>query len=493
MKPAAELDVFISYSNADAAWAEAVVRELEAAGLRCWIAPRDIVAGDTWSGAIVSAIQRCRVMVLVFSQHSNNSMEVTRELVQAAGRGVHILPLRVDDVQPSTDKAYYLGAAHWLTVLGGPSDENLARLRKDVLQRLGAPAITKQGADAQRGSTASSTRAPRGARSVLFAFAGAAAVVLVAWSASTLFDAEAAPKPDPSPPIGPDLKGHGLPKRDEASKLAESLAKKPEATATVEPAPTPPADDRWRRAPATLRRAFEPLDAEGLEIDGAWWPKRVRHVATGIEFALVPGGEFELGALSANLDTRDEQPVRRVAMSPFYLGRREVSLAQYSEGTNTSTLPVVGLTAQQAEAWCAKHGLALPTEAQWEYAASGAENRVFPWGDTWSQERCNAKGGGADGFNELAPIDSFGALGASWCGVENLAGNVSEWCRGTYASGYADHRGDRDPEPPTRHSQRVARGGSWMEMMAGQRTSDRRPYPLEASNGYVGFRCAFRP
>jgi formylglycine-generating enzyme required for sulfatase activity len=493
MKPAAEHDVFISYSNADAAWAQAVVRELEDAGLRCWIAPRDIVAGDTWSGAIVSAIQGCRVMVLVFSQHSNNSMEVTRELVQAAGRGVHILPLRVDDVQPSTDKAYYLGAAHWLTVLGGPTDENLARLRKDVVQRLGAPASTKQSANAKQGATASSTRAPRGARRVLFALAGAAAVVLVAWGASTLLDAKAAPKPGPPPPSGTVPTEHALSRAVDSPKPVVTLAKVPETPAKDELPSPPPADDRWRRAPATLRRGFEPLDVEGLEIDGAWWPKRVRHVATGIELALVPGGEFELGALSANLDTRDEQPVRRVAMSPFYLGRREVSLAQYSSGSNTSPLPVVGLTAQQAETWCAKHGLALPTEAQWEYAASGAENRVFPWGDTWSQERCNAKGGGADGFNELAPIDSFGGLGASWCGVENLAGNVSEWCRGTYASGYADHRGDRDPEPPTRHSQRVARGGSWMEMMAGQRTSDRRPYPLEASNGYVGFRCAFRP
>ena len=493
MKPAAQHDVFISYSNADADWAQSVVRELEDAGLRCWIAPRDIVAGDTWSGAIVSAIQSCRVMVLVFSQHSNSSMEVTRELVQAAGRGVHILPLRVDDVQPSTDKAYYLGAAHWLTVLGGPSDENLARLRKDVLQLVGAPASAKQDSSAKLESTASSPRTPRGTRRAPLMLAGAAVVLLGAWGASTLFDANAAPKRAPTLPVDTDRERRKSSEEVDSPESDDALAKHPDTEANDELPSTPPADDPWLLAPRALRRGFEPLEVEGLEIDGAWWPKRVRHVATGIEFALVPGGEFELGALSSSLDTRDEQPVRRVAMSPFYLGRREVSLAQYSLGTNTSPLPVVGITAQQAEAWCAKQGFTLPTEAQWEYAASGSENRVFPWGDTWSPERCNAKGGGADGFNELAPIDSFGALGASWCGVENLAGNVSEWCRGTYASGYADHRGDRDPEPPTRHSQRVARGGSWMEMMAGQRTSDRRPYPLEASNGYVGFRCAFRP
>src|SRR5687767_5533525 len=95
-------DVFISHSSADEAWAHAALAALEGLGLHCWIAPRDILAGQTWAGAIVDAIHRCRLMVLILSRDSNGSPQVTRELAQAAERGVHVLPLRVDDVQPSS-------------------------------------------------------------------------------------------------------------------------------------------------------------------------------------------------------------------------------------------------------------------------------------------------------------------------------------------------------------------------------------------------------
>ncbi|MDO8728011.1 MAG: toll/interleukin-1 receptor domain-containing protein [Candidatus Methanoperedens sp.] len=69
-------DVFISHSSKDKTIADAICAALEAAKIRCWIAPRDILPGDKWAGSITKAISSSRIMVLIFSEHSNNSEDV---------------------------------------------------------------------------------------------------------------------------------------------------------------------------------------------------------------------------------------------------------------------------------------------------------------------------------------------------------------------------------------------------------------------------------
>src|SRR5205809_263073 len=78
-----DYDVFISYSSADKPIADAVCAALEAKRWRCWIAPRDVLAGSEWGGAIVQAIERSRLMVLVYSSHANQSQQVIREVERA--------------------------------------------------------------------------------------------------------------------------------------------------------------------------------------------------------------------------------------------------------------------------------------------------------------------------------------------------------------------------------------------------------------------------
>src|SRR5689334_17458059 len=94
-------DVFISHSKHDATVADAICHRLEAAGIRCWIAPRDIRPGQNWSGAIVQAINQASIMVLVFSQHANESPQVLRELERAANKGAAIIPFRIEDLIPN--------------------------------------------------------------------------------------------------------------------------------------------------------------------------------------------------------------------------------------------------------------------------------------------------------------------------------------------------------------------------------------------------------
>src|SRR5438045_9360991 len=107
------LDTFISYSSKDKTAADAASAVLERAGVRCWIAPRDIRPGQEYGHAIIEAIDRCRVMVLIFSANANDSRQIHREIERAVSKGVRIMPLRIDEVVPSRSLASFLGASHW--------------------------------------------------------------------------------------------------------------------------------------------------------------------------------------------------------------------------------------------------------------------------------------------------------------------------------------------------------------------------------------------
>src|ERR1700689_2465906 len=88
--------VFISYPSQDAAVADTVCAALEAAGLPCWIAPRDVRAGESYAAAIVQAINSCRMLVLVLSKSAVDSPHVLREVERASSKKRPILSIRMD-------------------------------------------------------------------------------------------------------------------------------------------------------------------------------------------------------------------------------------------------------------------------------------------------------------------------------------------------------------------------------------------------------------
>jgi hypothetical protein len=126
------IDVFVSYSHADKATADAACAMLEGSGVRCWIAPRDIPPGSQWAGAVISAIDHCRVMVLIFSAQANISNQIHREVERAISKGIPVIPLRIEEVNPTNSMEYYLGAIHWLDALTPPLEEHLQRLTETV-------------------------------------------------------------------------------------------------------------------------------------------------------------------------------------------------------------------------------------------------------------------------------------------------------------------------------------------------------------------------
>ena len=129
-------DVFISYASEDKVVADAMCAALEARGLRCWIAPRDITPGRVWSEAIVEAIALCEILVLPLSSHSNASVQVAREVERAVSRGLLILPVRIEDVMPVGSLEYYLSTAHWMDALPVPTEEHWQRLARTAQELL---------------------------------------------------------------------------------------------------------------------------------------------------------------------------------------------------------------------------------------------------------------------------------------------------------------------------------------------------------------------
>ncbi len=147
-------DVFISYAHEDRTVANAVVATLEGHGIRCWIAPRDILPGSDWGEAILDAIKESRAMVLIFSSHSNDSEQIKREVERTVHQGIAVIPFRIEDVVPSKTLEFFISTQHWLDALTPPLEEHLSHLADTITVLL-----TKKGAR-ERPSQAPAAEAP---------------------------------------------------------------------------------------------------------------------------------------------------------------------------------------------------------------------------------------------------------------------------------------------------------------------------------------------
>lgn len=211
-------------------------------------------------------------------------------------------------------------------------------------------------------------------------------------------------------------------------------------------------------------------------------------------------GKFWMGS---NGGDPNERPFRQVQVGVFSLDRMEVSQAEFRAFADSTGIrlpewcrdtrfegedrPVVGVTWAEADGFCRWKGRRLPTEAEWEKAARGEDGRTFPWGeDPPSLRWLNF----ADSLKATAPVGHF-LSGASPYGVQDMAGNVSEWVSDWYdARVTSSEVVETDPVGPPSGKQRVVRGGSWQSSSFHVRASVRvARNPLDRSST-VGFRCA---
>jgi TIR domain len=170
-------DTFISYSSKHKTAADAVCAVLEHTGIRCWIAPRDIRPGGEYGGAIVEAIDQCRVMVLIFSSSANNSRQIHREIERAVSKGVPIIPVRIEEVIPTKSMEYFLGAIHWLDALTPPLENHLQPLAETVKALLQVDATVPSTPPQDNGRQAVAWERIRPAGSAVRAHGGFASLV----------------------------------------------------------------------------------------------------------------------------------------------------------------------------------------------------------------------------------------------------------------------------------------------------------------------------
>jgi hypothetical protein len=131
--------IFISHSSKDQKVASAICAALESRGLKCWLASRDVGAGDNFQESIVRAIQSAKVMVLVFTDNANNSAEIKKELALASQNKLAVIPARAEDVVPTAALAYELATRQWINLFQDWENE-IENLCARVRQIVPAPA-----------------------------------------------------------------------------------------------------------------------------------------------------------------------------------------------------------------------------------------------------------------------------------------------------------------------------------------------------------------
>jgi len=229
-------------------------------------------------------------------------------------------------------------------------------------------------------------------------------------------------------------------------------------------------------------------------------PRRVVHLATQVELALVPTGEFAMGS-PPNEPQRDsdETPHRRLIEKPFYLGVTEVTQAQFRKvmAGNPSRflgdeLPVdsVGWNDCQSFLQAVGSGLRLPSEAEWEYACRAGAGTPFSFGATITTDQVNCDGQVPYGVTPVgryrAQTVRAGSLPANAWGLHEMHGNVWEWCQDGYDVYPASGTGDAAPAARAR----VARGGSWDSSANYCRSACRGGFESGLRFNRIGFRLA---
>jgi formylglycine-generating enzyme required for sulfatase activity len=260
----------------------------------------------------------------------------------------------------------------------------------------------------------------------------------------------------------------------------------------------------------------------------------------GAVMVFVPGDTFQMGTgiIGRTNAGQYEFPEHPVKLDSFWIDKFHVTNKQFAEFLNLNgnqgeggvtwlemesefcliedrigvllpkigfeNHPVIDVSWYGARAYCKWAGGRLPTEAEWEYAASGPNNSIYPWGNEydcakgnfydwtdedepeiypWLGER------GCDGFDHTSPVDAY-PEGASWIGVLDMAGNVwdwvSDWGPSFYPSGL-----EINPTGPEAGREKMVRGGSWNNHETGVRTTMRGMYRPINRSYYIGFRCAY--
>jgi len=417
--------VFISYASeniysttSDRQVADQICSELESQGIGCWIAHRDILPGDDWMSAIIDAVDQAKIIILVFSANTEKSKWVKDEIGLALDEDKTIIPFRIQEVYPQRELKLLKVRCQWMHAFTPPLEKHIENLAKIVSRHLGlesAIPIKKEKINKQPGA-------------------------------------------DQIIPAAKEIKA--------------VIENKKEATGM----------------PVDVKKVISIAQKVDKNKSGYW----EAYYQDGIIMVYIPAGEFMMGQTDEekkwlidqvgendyNSYYKNETPFHKVYLDGYWMGKYEVTFAQFDQYCDDTKIekpgdevwgrenrPAIYVSWNKAAAYCEwlsdKIGFKfkLPTEAQWEKASRGNDQRKYPWG---SREPDENLANFIRNIGYTKPVGSYPA-GESPYGLLDMAGNVWEWCSDWFDAGYYKNSPLKNPMGPNNGSYRVFRGGSWYD------------------------------
>ena len=228
------------------------------------------------------------------------------------------------------------------------------------------------------------------------------------------------------------------------------------------------------------------------------------------EMVFIPSGEYLMGS-KKGVGRPDEYPIHKVYLGAFYMDRFETTGKEFEEylsanpkqhptitgwwgrevRPNMKNRPVFGLTWKRCNDYCDWRGKRLATEAEWERAAAGLDERKYPWGnENLDQKKANYNR--CCFVNKGLSINEIGShrSGMTPEGIHDLAGNIAEWVYDWYDKNYYKNSEYDNPQGPISGTNHTIRGGAWNSLSGYLRSSARYGYD-DAKDFYgIGCRCA---
>lgn len=404
-----EHDVFISYSSQDKVAADAICHILEENEVRCWIAPRDIPAGAEYGDLIDEAIKHCRIVVVLYSQTAATSLWVKGEMNIAFEEGKIIIPFRLDPTPLTGQSRVILNQRHWIDAYPDYQTK-FTELVDAVLNAIGRNRVKEN-----HSCSSENTRKRLWNRErLIYCIGGIFIVSLLAFFLPRLIRS---------------LNGYQY-------------------------------------------------DREGLHVSVKGLTEEQEEALTSIldRMRLIEGGTFVMGNNINHIDFFTEQDSlsahpHYVTLGNFYIGQYEVTQREWKaflsldgrcieEGEAEQAMDMLSWedAALFADTLAKITGLkfALPTEAQWEYAAKGGKrNRNYVFSGH-SDDPTEVGWTSADGLNAAHKV---GGKRYNELELYDMTGNVSEWCQDYFAPYLPDSV--TDPKGPETGLNRVLRGGDF--------------------------------
>ena len=446
-------EVFISYKSNDSQLGnndETVANELcssiEAAGLSCWIAPRDIEPGVRYGRAIMEAINSCQVMVVVFSKHANISEHIANEVDAIFARHVDIIPFNIDGSQPGLELDYYLRRMQWIDA-SGDYRKKIPELIKALQRKLGKTGTKISSSD------------------------------------------DTFSEPNPNKELITNEQNSNLRCRWPSPESVEiedvAIKDKEQKNVTV-----------LEKIKGAAKGALLGYGVAGVNgalggaIIGATKPiafeiddkddqlSNVKFTVNGVSFNMirVEGGTFMMGAIQKN-DSFACDSGQRVGVSSFLIGETLVTqkLWQVVMGENPSCFnsdlrhPVEKVSWEDCQVFINKLNVLtgkkfrLPSEAEWEYAARGgkiSKGYIYAGSNNLSDIAWHKE-------NSDESTHPVSLKTANELGLYDMNGNVWEWCQDSsneYRHIYSQSlfRAEKIYQQKM-DNMRVCRGGSWRD------------------------------